>query len=379
MKNLNSARQGWIWLTVLLILFILISSFASSQKPKPYPNYVSESPSPTGVKALYTYLKKEVNVKSWTPAPTNLPKRGEPKVLIMIEPFFIPEREEMEAYQDFIKAGNTILLFKTNPKGMFELETSPDDQQLTPDKGLKVYSENQEAYKAEISSPIRLLTNKEDTILLHDDGGTVALKRPIGNGQLLVAITPKWMTNDNLLDDDHLPLVLNLINEGKARTVLFDEYTHGSQNASSIMTIYPKWFLLLVLQGILLTILWLWFKGKRFGPIYIPREESVRFSDEGIQAIAAWYLHGKRYHDSLLVQADYVKLLLQERWQIPYSREWKDLSSNFEKKWTQMPSWEIKSFLSGLVTILEKGKISKQEYVLWSKKLESLRKEVEEG
>jgi hypothetical protein len=42
-----------------------------------------------------------------------------------------------------------------------------------------------------------------------------------------------------------------------------------------------------------------------------------------------------------------------------------------------LSAYEINSFLTGLINILEKEKISKQEYLLWSKKLEELRKEVE--
>ncbi|MFF2445737.1 DUF4350 domain-containing protein [Neobacillus sp. NPDC058068] len=378
MKNLKPKRQGWIWLTVLLFVFILISLYLSSQSPKQYPNYVSNSPSPTGVKALNTYLQKEVRVNSWTADPKNLPKQGEEKLLVMVEPFFIPETEEMEAYQNFMKAGNTILLFQTNPKGMFDLDTVPE--QPSPDHEVKWYGENQGTYKAEMNSPFRIVTNKDDTVLIDDaGGGAIALKRSVGKGQLIVAITPEWLINDNLLKKDNLALVLNLFNEAKTGTVLFDEYLHGSQNGSSIMTVYPMWFLLLVLQGILLMMLWLWFKGKRFGPLLVPREESVRFSDEGIRAITAWYLRGRRYHDSLLIQADYLKLLLQERWRIPYRIEWKDLSSFLERKHRGMQANEIRPFLIGLTNILEKEKVSKQEYLLWSRKLEQLREEVEEG
>ncbi|WHY88835.1 DUF4350 domain-containing protein [Neobacillus novalis] len=378
MKNLKPKRQGWIRLTVLLLIFILISLYVSSQKPKQYPNYVSGSPSPTGVKAFYTYFKKEVHVNSWTADPKKLPKQGEEKLLVMVEPFFIPDTEEMEAYQDFMKAGNTILLFKSNPKGMFDLDTVPE--QTSPNNEVKWYGKNQGTYKAEMNSPIRIVTNKDDVVLLDDAGGSaIALKRPVGKGQLIVAITPEWLTNDKLLQDDNLPLVLNLSNEGKAPTVLFDEYLHGSQNSSSIMTVYPMWFLLFILQGILLMMLWLWFKGKRFGPLFVPREETVRFSDEGIRAITAWYLRGRRYHDSLLIQADYLKLLLQERWRIPYRVEWSELSSFLERKNRGMQANEIRPFLIGLTHILEKEKVSKQEFLLWSRRLEQLRKEVEEG
>ena len=44
--------------------------FSYSPKLKSYPIYVSDSPSPTGVKAFYTYLeKKENGVKRWSHSP----------------------------------------------------------------------------------------------------------------------------------------------------------------------------------------------------------------------------------------------------------------------------------------------------------------------
>ncbi|WP_066062544.1 DUF4350 domain-containing protein [Neobacillus soli] len=380
MKKLQSNRQGWIWIAILLFLFIVISFSLLSQKPKAYPNYVSDSPSPTGVKAFYTYLNKVKDVNRWDHSPNLFQKSHEKKLLVMVEPAFIPDKKEMDAYIDFMKDGNTILLFKDNPKGMFDLNTGPFEEtpSFTKDE-LKVYDQNHKAFMAEISSPIRLIPNKQDQILFKDDAGLIALKRTFGNGQLIVTITPEWIINSQLLDEDHLPLILKLINESKASEILFDEYVHDGQNAAAITTLYPKWFLLLLLQGILLVILWLWYKGKRFGPIIVPRDETVRFSDEGIRALTAWYLRGKRYHDSLLIQADYAKLLLQERWQIPYSRDWKDLASYLERKWLGIPRGDIRPFLNGLSTIMEKEKISKQEYLLWSRKLDQLRKEVEEG
>ncbi|WML39875.1 DUF4350 domain-containing protein [Neobacillus sp. OS1-2] len=372
---MKSTAKGktWMWLIVLLILFLAISYFSFSPKPKVYPGYVSDSPSPTGVKAFYTYLNKEMSVKTWNHSPKLLPKSKQNKLLIMVEPSFNPNTEVMEEYVKFMKAGNTVLLLQTNPKGMFDVDTEYTEQTASPD----IYDQADKHYRSEVRSQLRLQKTKNDEVLLNNQQETIALKRPYGKGYLIVAIAPEWMTNGDLLKKDHLPLLLYLLNEGEPESILFDEYIHGGENASSILTVYPMWFLLLVLQGTILVLLWLWLKGKRFGPIFALREESVRFSDEGIQAIAAWYMRGKRYHDSLQIQAEYVKLLLQERWHIPYSQEWKEMSSNFEKKWTRMPAGEIKTYLNGLITVLEKEKISKQEYLLWSRKLEQLRKEVE--
>ncbi|MBV7506483.1 DUF4350 domain-containing protein [Bacillus sp. sid0103] len=373
MKPLSKLR-AWGGLTILLSLFLVFSYLSSSPKPKYYPDYVTESPAPTGVKAFYSYVKKEKEGKLWRHSPDLLSDTSNHQLLIMVEPSFTLEKEEMQAYINYMKAGNTILLLQSNPQGMFDIKTSGSDGK----ESFKVYTENRTSYRAHIQSNIRLRPKNGDRILLSDQAGPIAVEQSFWKGHLMVAIAPEWMTNGSLLEKDHLPLLLYLLNQEKTDTILFDEYIHDGENAASVWEVYPMWFLLLVFQAILLMILWLWMKGKRFGPIFVPREESVRFSDEGVKALAAWYLRGRRYHDSIIIQADYVKLLLQERWQMPYHREWQDLSSNFERKWTRLNASEISTFSSGLVNILEKDTITKQEYLLWSKKLEQLRREVEE-
>jgi hypothetical protein len=370
----HSKIRGWVWFLVLFLLFIAVSYFSYTPKPNPYPNYITTSPSPTGLKALYTYLKKNKDVKSWNHSPDLLPKVDENQMLVMAGPAFTPEKKLMENYIHFIQSGNTILLLKTNPKGMFNVDVDyiQNDSQVTTIK-----DQNHHTFKANVNSDVRIRIMKNDEILLSDPSGPIAIKRPYGKGYLIVAITPEWFTNSNLLKKDHLPLSFQLLNQGKPDTLLFDEYTHGGENESTILTVYPMWFLVFLFQGILLLLLWLWLQGKRFGPLMQPREDWVRFSDEGIQAIAAWYIRGRRYQDSLAIQADYVKLLLQERWQIPYSKEWQDLTPYVERKWLKPNASEIKAFLNGLTGILSKEKINKQEYLLWSRKLDELRNEVE--
>ncbi|WML60567.1 DUF4350 domain-containing protein [Neobacillus sp. PS2-9] len=380
MRKLPIISRSWMGLTVLLLLFILISFFIYSQKPKSYPSYVSDSPAPTGVKAFYTFVKNEIGGKTWSYSPDLLPKEESHQLLVMVEPFFTPDRKETKAYLDFMKAGNTILLFKNNPKGMFDLNTGPfEESPSTSNDLMSVTNQNHVTFKAEMNSFIRLYPTDKDQLLLKDAAGAVALKRTYGQGQLIVTIAPEWMTNGNLLNHDHLPLILSLLDEAKPQNILFDEYLHTGKGTAGRLAVYPMWFLILLLQGILIMILWLWKKGKRFGPIFTPREDTVRFSDEGIQALTAWFIRGSRYQDSIRIQADYVKHLLQEHWRIPYSKEWRDSISLLEKKWKQMPSSEINSFLKGLEIILEKEKLSKQEYLLWSRKLDRLRKEVNEG
>ncbi|WP_404452167.1 DUF4350 domain-containing protein [Virgibacillus necropolis] len=372
MQKSISNGKTWLWLVSMLLVFIVISYLVTSPEPKDYPNYVTGSPSPTGVKGLYTYLE---DADKWSHRPQLLPKQEDNQLLIMVEPLFIPSANEMEAYKAFMESGNTILLLQSNPNGMFDLKTT----YIKEEAPKHVYDQAGEKHRAKALSSVRLKTTEQDTILLYDDLGTIAFKRAYGKGQLIVGNTPGWMTNGTLLKKDHLPLVLSLINEGsQARTsIVFDEYIHGEENTATILTVYPKWLLVFSVQLILLTVVWLWYQGKRFGPILTVREETVRFSDERIKALAAWNLRSRNYHDSIVIQADYLKLLIQECLGIPYHKEWRDITEQMEKKLPHIPSSEIRTFLAGLTSILEKEKISKQEYIVWAEKIDRMRKEVD--
>ncbi|MGN7942909.1 DUF4350 domain-containing protein [Metabacillus sp. 22489] len=378
MQTLFSNKRKWILLS-LLILIIMISSYViSSEKPKNYPSYVSHSPSPTGVKAFYTYLDKEVgSVSRWSLPPNLLPKDEANQLVVMLEPSVTPNSDEMNEYIEFMEAGNTILLFQENPRDIFDLAihfhaVAESDNQL-------IIGQDGREYESELHTDVFLQPNEEDEVLLHNQAGlAVALKRQYGNGQLIVANNPNWMLNEHILSADHLPLLITLFNEIDANKIYFNEYIHGEQD-TSIFNVYPKWFLLLIIQGSILICLLLWIRGKRFGFSMIPREETVRFSDERIRALASWHLKSQRYHDSLQIQADYVKLLLQERWGISYNRSWLEIEDSLERKWRNVSKPTIHQFVTELSNLLNEEKISKYDYVLWSKKLEQLRKEVEEG
>jgi hypothetical protein len=375
---LKTTIKAWIWPAILLSLFIIIGVFLSPEKPKEYPAYVSESPSPSGIKALYTYLENEgVSIQRWSFSPDRLPATESDQLLIMIEPFSIPEQEEMEAYENYMRAGNTILLLKDNPKGMFDAKTvligeGLDNPLIRDRKG--------NTYQTDILSKVRLEVTGENTILLEDRHGTVAYSSPMGKGRLIVSTSPGWMTNEAILNGDHLSLVLTLLENGEAdaKTILIDEYLHGGESQATLTSLYPQWLLLILLQLLIITILWLWMRGKRFGSILVPREETVRFSDERIKALSAWYLKGRQYKESLVIQAEYVRVLFQERWGIPTSKEWVELKEPLERRLRSVSNKELDSFLTGVRAVLEKERISKQEYVLWSKKIELFRKEVED-
>ncbi len=361
----------------MLSMFIIITYIIDLQQPKDYPSYVSESPAPTGTKALYTYLDQQGEVDRWKHRPDLLAQEDQGQLLFMIQPSFIQNTDEMEAYEAFMEAGNTILLLRQNPQDMFGIKTTPVLEDIM--ESSEITSKNDAEYQATVASTVRINTDADDEILLSDDHGAIAVSRSFGNGHLIVSVTPEWLMNQNVLDDDNIPLLLSLLNQSTDEQILFDEYSHKGGQAFSLLTVYPKAFLVLMLQGILVTLLWLWYKGRRFGPVLVAREETVRYSNERLSAIGAWYLRGRRYQEALQIQSDYLRVVLQERWGLAYSKQWRELVDQLDRKWKQMSEEEIRSWVNDLTIVLTKEKVSKQEYLLWTKRLDRLRKEVEEG
>lgn len=373
MQKRMANNKLWYWGVAVLLLLLASTYFLDKKQPKQYREYVSESPSPTGLKALYTYLEDEKNnVQRWRHSPERLNADSTNQTLIMAGPAFIPDGTEMDAYVNFMEAGNTIILWAWEPQGMFGLST----ERVDGVGNSKVLDRNNNEYDAIMTYDERLIPALGDKVLLHDEFGPIALKRPVGDGQLIVSLFPNWLKNAQMLEEDHVPLVISLLNETGGDTFLFDEYIHHDKRSGAVLTLYPQWFLLIMLQLGIMVILWLWYRGKRFGPVIIPREETVRFSDESIRAIAAWYMRGRRYQDSLAIQIDYLKQMLKERG-LSFQNGWTDFTFYFlQRGWKKE---EADVFLKGLEDVLRKETISKQEYLLWSKKIDRVRKEVERG
>lgn len=377
-----SSTNKWRWflLISLLLLFIFISYVLNVDNEEHYPPYASDSPAPNGTKGFYTYMKTEnEQVSRWSHSPALLDKSKDKQLLIIVEPLFIPGEHLMNEYISFMEAGNTILLLQNNPEGMLDIEVEPIIEVNIQSE--QVMDKTHHEFTGEVSSFYRINEHEDDDVLLYDDAGTIALSRTFGSGELVVANTPHWLMNEFVLEKDHLPLLLEIffISEPSYELIMFDEYSHHPEHELTMFTLYPKWLLVLGFQLILLVVFWLWYKGKRFGSIVTPREEAVRYSNERIKAIAAWYQKGKLYHDSLTNQANYLRLILQQKHGIPYYEEWNELSEHLYQIQANTSTEEVQSFLKDLTKVLEKKQINKQQYLLWMKKMYRLEKEVEEG
>lgn len=380
LKNMEPRTKTLIALILVIILFSFISILLVPQTPKSYPAYVIDSPSPTGLKGLYSLLDEQLNgqLRLWNQSPQELSLKKSNQLMIMIEPFNTLDTDETNILIDWMKAGNNILLVTEKPDAYFNQTVAwvpeNNNEQLSTITGF--YTLNG-TYTGFVNTSVRLIPEANDKILLIDDYGVLATSKNYGEGKLFTLITPDWFTNKSILEHNHLDIILPFIEFSQSKVVLFNDYIHGYENKPTILEIYPDWFIFLFLQTLLILLLWLWYKGKRFGPIETPREWVVRYGDERIRAIAAWYERGGFYKESLLIQEEFLLDTIKTKWGISTKNdsiehmkvaEYK-LPTDAREKWIN--SW--KSFQEIKLT----KKVSHKEYLKWSKELEEMRKEVE--
>ncbi len=370
-----NGKRTWLWITGGLLLLFILAVLLSSAQPKTYSDYLSTSPSPTGVKGLYSYMKQEeTEVSRWQSEPHALPKLKEQGLLVMIQPYYTLTQKEQMEYQDWMESGGVIWLANQDPAGFFHVKTKP----VLPGEGkTTLHNKDDRTFQAEVSSKVRLKPNKKDDILYSDKQGAVAVKQSVGKGALIVSLSPNWFTNGAILKNDHTALISSVMNTADADTILFDEYVHGNSHIPSLFTLYPKWMLVFILQAIAITILWLWMKGKRFGPVVTPREETVRFGDERLQALAAWYVKGGFYKESLSIQEEYVRKLMHDRWGISVNMDWEDVRSYMEQKFPNEEFRTWKHRIEKVISLKKENHVTKNEYLDVSRLLDEIQKEVQ--
>ncbi|UOQ45030.1 DUF4350 domain-containing protein [Halobacillus salinarum] len=367
-------KRAWIGLSITLIAVILLGMALSYSKPKDYADYLSTSPAPSGVKAFFTYLQKEHETSRWRSTPDRLPKERQ-DLLLMIEPSYSLDEEAMEEYTQWMESGGTIWLASNSPTGFFGIKEKPVESTSFP----VIKNEAGDTMNGDVPARTRLVTNDQDQVLYKDQSGVIALKRNVGKGALIVSLSPGWLTNREILKKDHLQLAGGMLNETNAQDLLFDEFIHGKERKLTFLKLYPKWLLALVFQAFLLGLLWIWMKGKRYGPVFNPREETVRFGDERLRALAAWYVKGGFYEESLSIQEDYVRSLMKDRWGISKTKSWKEVQSLMGDK---LPEHKLKKwshYTKFLDELSGESRVRSKSYLTASKQLEEVRKEVEEN
>jgi hypothetical protein len=331
-------NKHYVGLIGCILLFMAFSYWVGQSQTAAYPPYVSFSAHAEGTKALRLLLEeKEAKPVEWRQSWIQLPKRGQ-DTLLVVEPQDVGKNEQKELLQ-WVKEGNHLLLFHQQPEGYPDfavkaLDADTADADPAPIHKLRTGAGGEAAsFDAEIVTRSRLQPSDKLTVLLQDEQGIVAGRASYGEGTITVFLTPEWLTNGRILQHKHFELIWPYLNN-PAHTLWIDEYHHGYRIEPGLLSVYPSWLLLIYAQLLLALLLWLWWKGKRFGPVYTPREWVVRRGDETILAISSWYERQRCNRDALQHQLAFLRQLLLERWGLRVQAPFAELIPAAARKWS---------------------------------------------
>ncbi|QRG65607.1 DUF4350 domain-containing protein [Brevibacillus choshinensis] len=359
MDSLRTYRVG----IAIAILLLLVCGWLLVEPHGPdAPPFVSTSAKPDGLKAWTTLLQEKGNrVKEWKQPMRALP-RGEGQALVMVEPLTLTGSEQEELFA-WVKEGNDLIVFEDEPEGWesFQFSTTEwEDDENTQEKNIKgqqlvdgQYGIARTSYRINSSSALE--------VLLYDDRGILAGRIQAGEGSVMLFLVPEWLTNQTILKHNHFEAIWPYFQK-KWSVLWMDEYHHGMQQNPGLLAVYPGWLIAGCMQAGILLLLWIWWKGKRFGPVYTLREWTVRRGDETLLAVSSWYERRSLAKDALLHREAFLRQLLFDHWGVHRRADRAEIIRLARTKWSS-PDVEK------LANLLERIEWAKAEKRYTSKQL----------
>lgn len=357
----------------LFTLLIVASYYLTEPALEEYPAYRVDSPAPDGTKAFYQSLNElNLPVERFTNHPRQLSTESKTGLFLFNPPMFM-EADLVNQYLAFVEAGGTLFYLTDQPMDLFNLNIVPGD--IQEDEGTVMIQG--EAYRGSLNSWLRLVAEPNDETLISDDYGVIALSKPYGSGQIVQIVEPSWFSNESILDNDHLAIIAEGFDLQKFDQLYFETYHYITETSLSVLDVTPDPIILLSLIVLTVAVLYLWQKGKRYGPARGLREQDVRFGDERIRALANWQIKGRNYHEALTTQVDYLKLSIFERTGLPITASKADYQNVLERLLINHKQKSIRAFTDQLEAVLDSDQVNKQEFLEWTKRIEQTQRGVE--
>ncbi len=273
-----SRNKWWILVFILITATILLTLFAAPSNNKLLAGSTFGK-NPNGYGAWYQYmLDKEVAIERWQKPFSELKPTNNKISYLKILP---PQRRQFyslsQAEYNWIKQGNTLVFLGINaPSTAAPFTTTQSYRNLE----IKIATTRRK----------ELISNS----ILQDDYGSIVWQKNIGEGKVIYAVTPYIAANAYQNYSDNYQFIAELVNHNSL--ILVDEYLHGykdqeviqKERQGTLLDYFSKTvWLPIVIQVIIIIIIAIAFKLRRFGkPILIPKIQ-IDNSQAYIQALAA--------------------------------------------------------------------------------------------
>lgn len=325
-------RAKIVLIVVLILLIALLIGFGfmmlSKWESKNKAPFSAENANPEGIKALYKlYQVRGYETKLWKQDYQELPNTNQDLLLIVNPEVKAPDRQKLQMLKNWVAKGNTIVLWAPIEsewtkafefKGMACMNSL--QKRVTP-----VISDAwlQQIKRFNWSGGTCVLPQMDqENILVDHTYASLMVKRSVGKGTIYFIPEVMMITNNQIDQLDHLYLPI-AIAEWTKGVIWFDESVHPwpppaqpQENTTpnelneqeeeaakppSIFDLFNFDSWVILLQILLLILLFLYAKGKRFAAARVKWKKERRNSMEYIEAIANWY-HRSGLRKEVLVE-----------------------------------------------------------------------------
>ncbi|UED77241.1 DUF4350 domain-containing protein [Brevibacillus sp. DP1.3A] len=372
MDSLRTYRVGIVVATLLLVIvgWLIVKPTAELLPP-----YLASSAQPSGIKAVLVLLEeKGKQVKEWRQPMRFLPT-ATGQAMLVVEPERLMPEEQIDIL-DWVSEGNDLILFHSRP----EWEDLPFYTEYIRDK------ENQERniqgplvqgkFMGKAETSLRFLEDDDMELLLYDDQGILGGRTEVGDGSVTFFLVPEWLTNQKIERLSHFEAIWPYV-QGDWSVLWVDEYHHGLQEKPGFLAIYPGWLIVACIQLGILLLLYVWWRGKRFGPVYTLREWTVRRGDETLLAVSSWYERRGLAQDALRHREAYMRQLLYDRWGVHQRADRVEIVRYAKTRWTNQEVEKFAHLLERLEQAKNEGRYSPKSLLADSLLLDEITKRLE--
>ncbi|TCS93871.1 DUF4350 domain-containing protein [Hazenella coriacea] len=399
--------KTWILFIPAMIVCGIIA-FALSQwftVPSKLP-YSVESPKNTGVKALYLLLQKRNNqVGIWNQDYTNLPKSTNDTLMMIHPQEKPPNQEQMQHLLNWVEKGNQIVLWdapKNSWAKSFQFNTSSCKSLISFRETIpKIDNPWLKEIKSMKWSNDCITPSKEiKPIIVSQHDEILVASRSVGKGSIVFIPDSEMLANKKIDHDDHILLPLAFVDGGEGK-VWFDETIHSwppklvaspekkqplSLDVSSkdetdptIFNLLQQDVWLIFIELLILLVLLLYAKGKRFAAPRFEEVKEQRNALEYIETLTKWYQRMNLRNEILYGQFERLQSQILLSFYLPedvspqllHQQLEQGLGAEFCQRYKEMTLF---------ITQLKKSKqkIAQNSFMEWSLKIDSLRRELEQ-
>ncbi|MGN7470328.1 DUF4350 domain-containing protein [Brevibacillus sp. SAFN-007a] len=344
MNSLKTYRAGIVAAIGLLVIvgWLIVKPVATRLPP-----YLASSAQPDGIKAVLLLLEeKGSRVKEWRQPMHVLPKSAG-QALLVVEPDNLRAKEQEELLA-WVSGGNDLFVFSERAIPWTDLPFEPKDIAEKGNRERNIRGQSLgEGLMGKAQTRVRWKEAEGLEPLFYDDDGILAGKVAVGAGSLSYFLVPDWLTNRKIGELSHFEAVWPHLQETWS-VIWVDDYHHGLQEKPGLLAIYPGWLVAAVAQLAIVLLLFVWWKGKRFGPVYTLREWTVRRGDETLLAVSVWYERRGLARDALAHREAYLRQLMYDRWGVPHHADRAEILRCARLRWDEQAVTRLAALLDRL-------------------------------